>query len=229
MLEKFLDRATATTLVIMFFVCVVVYNIGYFSAVGGSMRYFFFVPTSFFDVVKSGLGMAIPLLLILLIFKPILINPVFSNSFPSASILLAMAIAVLVSNFLYFSIFSDSQNRLLALISEVSFYLFALVCFVAIVYYFLNNISPQYLIVIFFLSVVSITFLIGVVDAKIGISSSYKDVKSQILLKNDKVINANILRSVDKGIFIIIGNASSIDFIAWDESKGVKYRKVSVF
>jgi hypothetical protein len=71
---------------------------------------------------------------------------------------------------------------------------------------------------------VLLSFLVGVVDAKIAINSGDDYLKSQILLKNDRVIKADILRSGGKGIFIKTGKAQRIDFISWDEVKGVKFR-----
>ncbi len=229
MLEKLFDRSFIFLLIIMFFIYSAIYNIGYFGTLGDSLWYFLYVPITAYDIVKTGLVMIIPLILILMIFKPILINPAFNGIFPSANILLIMTILVLVSNLFYFVILSDSQNRSLSLIVEVMFYIFSSVCFISIVYYFFTNASPQSLMVIFFLSLIPITFCIGVVDAKISIISTRTETKSRILLQNDTIISANVLRSVDKGIFVIINNTASIDFITWDQIKRVKFKKVNAF
>lgn len=228
MLEKLFDRSFLVSLVV-FFVCAIIYNVGYFGTLGGSLWYFFYVPTSFFDIIKTGLMMLFALILILMVFKPILINPVFNNRFPGGVVLLMMATLVLASNFLHFSVFANSQNRSLSLVFEVMFYMFALVCFIAIVYYFLINALPQHLLTAFFLSLIPISFVIGVIDAKVSINASYHETKSYIILKNDKVVSANVLRSFDKGMFVIMGSPSNIDFIVWDQIKGVKFKKVSGF
>ncbi|MFT6332907.1 MAG: hypothetical protein ACJAW3_001256 [Lentimonas sp.] len=224
MLEKFFDRTSAISLILVFFTCALIYNIGYFNSLGGSLRYFFYVPVSFFDIISSGLWVSVMLSILLFIFKPILINPAFLGSFPNAAILLTIAVAVLLSNFLYFSIFSDSQNRMLALTFEVLFYLFATVCFIAILYYFLDGSATIAPLLVFVTSLIILSFLIGSIDAKIATTSNRSGSKSQILLKNDRVINAKVIRSVDKGIFILTGKALTVDFISWDEVKGVKFK-----
>jgi len=141
---------------------------------------------------------------------------------------LVMAVLVLASNFIYSLISSSSQNRPLILSFEILFYLSIIVCVFAIIYYFLTNSSPQALMIVFLLSLVPVAFLIGIADAKESINSSYSETKSQILLKSDKIISAKILRSFDKGIFIMV-NISSVNFIAWEDIKEIKFKKVGGF
>jgi len=227
--ENFFDRSFVAIAVAMFFVYATLYNVGYFSVFGNSWRYFFYVPTSIFDIIKTGLMMIVPLAIILLIFKPILINPAFKGIFPSPNILLIMATLVLASNLLYLVIFADSQNRLLVLILESSFYIFSIMCFLIIIYYFLTELSQQSLMIIFFISLIPISYFIGLVNAKIDINSSFYSPKSQILLKNDNVISTNILRSLDKGILVMTDSAANINFIIWDEIKEVKFKKIYNF
>ena len=224
MFEKFFDRVSVISLILIFFICALIYNVGYFSVLGGSLRYFFNVPITFLDVVNSGLWVGIILGIILFVFKPVLVNPAFAKIFPNATILLIMAVSVLLSNFLYFAIFSDSQNRMLALFFEVTFYGFAMLCFITLIYYFLDTNVPLAPFFVFVLSLVLLSYLIGVVDAKVAMNSDDQFSKSQILLKNDRVINANIVRSGGQGIFIKTDKAQRVDFISWDEIKGVKFR-----
>ena len=229
MLDDFFDRFFALSLLAVFFLCATIYNIGYFGTLGDSFWYALYVPITIFDIIKTGFVMAIPLIFILLAFKPVLINPAFKNEFPGAYVLLFVAAMVMVSNLLYFTVFIDSPNQTLSIISEASFYIFAIVCVIAIVYYLFTTASPQFLMIIFLVSLLPISLIVGIVDAKIAINSNSKNAKSQILLKNDIVINANILRSFDKGMFVIISNASSFHFVSWDEIKEVKFKKVSGF
>ena len=141
LLENFFNRSFIIIMMIMFFVYAAIYNIGYFAVFGNSWWYFFYVPTSIFDIIKTGLMMIVPLTIILLIFKKILIDPAFSGIFPSPNILLTMAVLVLASNLLYLVIFADTQNKLLSLFLEASFYLFVIICFMTIFYYFLHVFS----------------------------------------------------------------------------------------
>jgi hypothetical protein len=81
MLGKILDRF----LIILFAIFLVVsafYNIGYFTIVGGSLGFFFQMPIIFLYVLKTGFGAIIPLALILMVFKPILIDPIFNRIYP---------------------------------------------------------------------------------------------------------------------------------------------------
>jgi hypothetical protein len=228
--ENFFNRFFMVIAGAMFFVYATLYNIGYFAVFGNSWWYFFYVPTSIFDIIKTGLIMIVPLAIILLIFKPILINPAFRGIFPGPNILLSMAALVLASNVLHLVIFADSQNKPLSLVLEGSFYLFALMCFMTILYYFLTEVSPQSLMAIFFVSLVPLSYFIGVINAKIDINSTLYSNKSQILLTNDNVVSANILRSFDKGVFVITDSfANSINFITWDSIKEVKFKKIYNF
>jgi hypothetical protein len=225
MLNDIFNRSFVAIVVIMFFVYATLYNIGYFSVFGNSWWYFFYIPTSIFDIIKTGLMMIVPLAIILLIFKKILINPAFNGAFPSPNILLTMAALVLLSNLLYLVIFADSQNRLFSLILEASFYIFSIICFITIIYYFLTELAPQSLMSIFFVSLIPICYIIGLINAKIDINSSFYSNKSQILLVNNNVVSANILRSFDKGIFVMTDSAANLNFIIWDEIKEIKFRK----
>jgi hypothetical protein len=229
MLEKLFDRSFLALSVIMFFVCATIYNIGYFGTLGDSLWYFFYIPTSIFDIIKTGLIMLFPLIIVLMVFKPFFINPAFDNGFPTGTALLVMAVLVLASNFIYSLISSSSQNRPLILSFEILFYLSTIVCVFAIIYYFLTNSSPQALMIVFLLSLIPVAFLIGIADAKESINSRYSETKSQILLKSDKIISAKILRSFDKGLFVMTDSASNLNFIIWDEIKEIKFKKVYNF
>ena len=233
MQEKLSDNLFSPTFVaisaMMFFVYATLYNIGYFAVFGNSWWYFFYVPSSIFDIIKTGLAMIVPLTIILLIFKSALIDPPFRGVFPGPNTLLIIAALVLATNLLYLVIFVDSQNKLLSLVLEFLFYICVLICFITILYYFLTELSPQSLMVIFFISLIPMSYIIGLVNAKIDINSSLYSNKSQILLKNDNVISANILRSFDKGMFVMTDSAANINFITWDEIKEVKFKKVYNF
>lgn len=227
--EGFFERSFAIVLVLMFIVCSAIYNVGYFSVFGDTFWYLLYLPVTFHDIVKTGLAMLFPFLVMLLIFKPVLIDPAFNAKFPGPRILLTVAVAVLASNLLYFAIFIDSADRTYALVFECLFYICSALCFFAIIYYFASECSQQLLLSIFFASLLPLSFLFGVVDAKIAANSAIKDSKSQILLTNDKIVSANILRSFDSGMFLIINNTTSINFVSWDEVKEVKFKKVSSF
>ena len=229
LLENFFNRSFIIIMMIMFFVYAAIYNIGYFAVFGNSWWYFFYVPTSIFDIIKTGLMMIVPLAIILLIFKKILIDPAFSGIFPSPNILLIMAVLVLASNLLYLVIFADTQNKLLSLFLEASFYLFVIICFMTIFYYFLTELSEQSLIIVFFISLVPIAYFIGLINAKIDINSNSYGNKSQILLKNENVISSYVLRSFDKGILVMQNSSTNINFIMWDEVKEVKLKPVYNF
>lgn len=228
MLEKLFDRSFMVLFIVMFFVCSVAYNVAYFATLGDSMWYFFYIPSSIFDIIKTGLMMLLPLIIVLIIFKPILVNPAFTGNFPSGTVLLIMAALVLASNFLYVLVSPNLQNKSLVLAFEILFYIAALVCFIAIVYYFSADKSPQFLMIIFLLSLIPTAFLIGVADAKISVNAVYSETKSQILLSSDKVISAKILRSFDKGMLMMV-NVSSVNFVAWDGIKEVKFKRVGSF
>lgn len=230
MAEKFFDRFFMATTIIMFFICTAAYNIAYFNTLGDSIWYFFYIPITVSDMIKTGLAVCIPMLATLLVFKPILIDPAFNRKPPSPRALFISAVLVLVSNLFYFTIFIDSPDHNYSLISESAFYIFSFICLLVIVYYFSSELSQTSLLAIFFISLIPIAFLIGVIDAKFTIISSTSDAKSQILLDSNKVVNANVLRSFDKGIFLIINNnTSNVNFISWDEIKEIKFKKVTSF
>ena len=227
MVKKLLDESLVFFLLAMFFIYSISYNIGYFTTLGDSLWYFFYVPITLIDIIKVGLVMLIPLILILWVFKPLIVNPAFGGDFPRPNLLLTIAGLVLVSNFLYFVFFIDSQNKSLSLISEIAFYIFSIICLITVVYYFLNNASEHSLLTIFFISLIPITFIIGMIDAKISINFNKTETKSQILMKSNNVVNANILRSFEKGVFVMINNTNSFHFIGWDEVKEIKFKKVN--
>jgi hypothetical protein len=187
------------------------------------------LPITFNDIIKTGLSVLFPFIVALLVFKPILIDPAFNGRFPGPGILLTVAIAVLVSNLLYFAIFIDSSNAGYSLASECFFYVSLALCFFSIVYYFASEYSQQFILSIFFISLIPLAFLSGVIDAKITNYSILREAKSQILLNSDKVVRANILRSFDKGMFLMINNTNNINFISWDKIKEVKFKKVTGF
>jgi hypothetical protein len=85
------------------------------------------------------------------------------------------------------------------------------------------------LLIIFYASLILIALLIGLVDAKIMLNAKQNEAKSQILFKDEKVISANVVRSFDKGLFLIIDKKTGINFISWDEIKEVKFKKVGGF
>lgn len=229
MSEGFFDRSFAVMLVLVFFACSATYNVGYFSTFGDTFWYFLYLPITFYDIVKTGLAMLLPFLLMLIVCKPVLVDPAFNGRFPGPKILLTVAVAVLLSNLLYFAIFINSSNLNYALVSECFFYISSVLCFFAVVYYFASEYSQQFVLSIFFAGLIPLAFLFGVVDAKIAVNSTARGTKSQILLSNSKVVSANILRSFDKGMFLIIDNPSSINFVSWSEIKEVKFRKISSF
>jgi hypothetical protein len=203
--------------------------VGYFSVLGDTFLYFLYLPITFNDVVKTGLSVFFPFIVALLVFKPILIDPAFNGRFPGPGILLTAAIAVLISNLLYFAMFIDSPNAGYAVASECVFYVSLVLCFFSIVYYFASEYSQQFILSIFFASLIPLSLLFGIIDAKITNYSILKEAKSQILLNSDKVVRANILRSFDKGMFLMINNTNNINFVSWSEIKEVKFKKVTGF
>ncbi|MCE3255679.1 MAG: hypothetical protein K0R25_1173 [Rickettsiaceae bacterium] len=221
--EKLFDYSYMLLLVVMFFVCASFYNIGYFGTLGDSIWYFFYVPTTIFDIIKTGFMMIVPMTVLLLVFKPILLNPILKGELPSASFLMIMSVLVLISNFLYFAVFINSSNQSLSLLSEIAFYIFSLLCLIAVVYYFFLNTSPQILITIFLISLLPISLVIGLVDARIASDFSYIGNRSQILLQNNKVVSATILRSFEKGIFVKHGKLSAVHFISADRIQEIKF------
>ena len=141
--------------------------------------------------------------------------------------LFIIAILVLATNLSYFVVFADMPNRIFSLISEVLFYAFTIIGFFGILYHFIKDQSRQLIMVIFFCSIIPISLLIGWVNAKIDIRSVSNEAKSRILLKSNKAVSAKILRSFEKGMFVIIGSNTGVNFISWDEIKEVKFKKVS--
>ncbi|MFT6077242.1 MAG: hypothetical protein ACJATU_000437 [Rickettsiales bacterium] len=222
MLEKFFDRSFVFILLVIFLVGSAFYNVGYFTIAGGSLSYFSHMPITFLDIIKTGFGVLIPLVLLLMIFKPILIDPAFKREFPTAPLLLVMAVAVFVTNFLYFAVFIYSPNQALSIISEMAFYIFALICLLTVVYYFSSSWGAEILVTIFFFSIIPLTFLIGVADAKFDTSTRYYESKTRILLGSDKVVRANVLRSFEKGVFVIMDKSGNVNFIPWNEIKAIK-------
>ena len=82
--------------------------------------------------------------------------------------------------------------------------------------------------VVFFCSLIPISYLVGWANAKADIISTPNEAKSRILLKSNKAVSAKILRSFDKGMFVIIGSSTSgVNFISWDEIKEIKFKKVT--
>jgi hypothetical protein len=229
MLEKLFDRSLIFILVTMFFVYSVAYNIGYFYILGDSLRYFLYIPISLIDIIKTGLVLLFPLFIILIIFKPILISPIFKGSLPSGNILLVVTIILLVSILFYFVTFANTQEKMLYLAMETIFYLFSIICLAIIIYYFISGVAPQYFLIVFFLLLIPFSFTIGTTNAKFATIASVHETKSQITLKTNQVVSANILRNFDKGILIMNGNNKHTNFIAWDEIRWIKFKRVSSF
>ncbi len=120
-----------------------------------------------------------------------------------------------------------NPKEIFSLVSELLFYTFSLVCFFGILYFFTKDKPQQFLLVIFFCSLVPISLLVGWVNARIDISNASNEAKSKILLKSNKVVSAKILRSFEKGIFVLVKNDTDINFISWDEIKEAKFKRVS--
>lgn len=228
--DKINENFAIITLIISFFICSIAYNIAYFGYFGDSILYFLYIPISFFDLVKTGLFMILPLFLFLVLFKPILINPVLSGKFASPTSLLLISVMALVCNLFYFGIFVDYYDQFNSMVFESLFYSFLLIFGIGITYYFCKDKSEKSIFLIFALTLFPVAFLLGFIDARFTSYFFTSESKSQILLKTDRIVSAKILRSFDSGIFIISSNQSAINninFIPWDEIKEVKFKKVS--
>jgi len=187
------------------------------------------MPISFTDIIKTGLVLITPLLIILIVFKPILINPILNRALPNGNIMLAMTMILLLTVLCYFIIFDNTNNKMLSLFMEAMFYIFATACFAIIVYYFMSGAAPQHFLLAFFLLLIPFSFAIGTLDAKFSSISSFYESKSRITLTNDQVVSANILRNFDKGILVMGINDKYTNFITWDEIKWIKFKEVNSF
>jgi len=226
MLEKTVEKFFIPILLIAFFLMACAYNLAYFNTFGDSYSYFLYVPMGFADIIKTGLVSFLLVSIFLIIFKPIFLDPAFQGEFPGPTTLLVLSALVFISNLLYFVIFTNSRE-IYSMVSELLFYCFSLVCFFGILYFFTKDKSQQFLLVIFFCSLIPISLLVGWINARIDISNASDEAKSKILLKSNKVVSAKILRSFEKGIFVLIKSDTDINFIAWDEIKEAKFKRVS--
>jgi len=229
MIERTFEHSFAAIIFMAFFVIAIIYNIGYFNAIGDSITYFFYIPTGFTDLVKTGLYASVLVLLFLVLFKSVMINPAFKGIFPTAKLILWTSASVLICNLCYFSISINSYGKLLSLASEALLYVFAITCFFSITYHLCRNQSRQILFFIFLLSLIPTALFVGWLDAKLDVMNFSDEAKSKILLQNDKVITAKLLRSFDRGMLVMIDSSSNINFITWDQIKEVKFKRVNSF
>lgn len=229
MIERTFERCFAAIIFMAFFIIAIVYNIGYFNAIGDSLSYFFYIPIGFTDLIKTGLYASVAVLFFLTIAKTVMINPAFKTIFPSAKLILTTSAGVLICNLSYFSISINSYGKGLSLGAEALLYAFAITCFFSIVYHFCRAQSRQILFSIFLLSLIPTALLVGWFDAKLDLFNFSNEAKSKILLQNDKVITAKLLRSFDRGMLVMIDNSSNTNFITWDQIKEVKFKRVNSF
>jgi hypothetical protein len=129
----------------------------------------------------------------------------------------------------YFLILDETYDSTYYLISELAFFASSLVAFFGILYFFSSGQSKNFLIGTFFASLVIISLFSGWLSAKFEIRQAPLENKSKILLTNDKVITAKILRSFDKGILVMLNKSQDINFISWNQIKEAKFKKVTGF
>ena len=227
MLQNTIERNFIVTFIVCFFLMAVTYNLSYFYTFGDSLSFFLYVPITFVDLLKTGLMSFLFVIIFLLIFKNIFIDPVFKGEFPNVVILLIISALVFISNLFYFLILDQDPNNSYYFISEMAFFAFSLVAFFGILYFFAREQSKEFLLVAFFSSMILISFFIGWLTARVDMNSAPFESKSKILLNNDKIISASILRSFDKGILVLLSTNSDINFIPWSEIKEAKFKKVT--
>jgi len=229
MIERTFERSFAAIIFMAFFIIALVYNIGYFNAIGESISYFFYIPTGFFDLIKTGLYASVMILFFLTISKSITIDPAFKGISPSPKVILASSAGVLICNLSYFTISINSYGKTLSLAAEALLYAFAIICFFSIIYHLCKTQSRQILFSIFLLSLIPTALFVGWVDAKLDLLNFSNEAKSKILLQNDKVITAKLLRSFDRGMLVMIDSSPNINFVTWDQIKEVKFKRVNSF
>jgi len=229
MLQNTIEKNFVPLLIISFFLMAVAHNIAYFYTFGDAVAFFLYVPISFIDLVKTGLVAFLYAIIFLAIFKNIFVDPVFNNDFPSVTALLIISILVFVSNLFYFLILDASYGSTYYLIAELAFFTFSLVALFGVIYFFSREKSTNFLLGTFMSSLIMISFFTGWLSAKFDIEKAPFENKSKILLNGDKVISAKILRSFDKGILVILGKNSDINYISWDQIKEAKFKKVTGF
>lgn len=205
----------------------ITYNLAYFNTFGDSITFFLYVPMTFVDLLKTGLLSFLFTILFVIVFKNIFLDPVFKNEFPSVVTLVVLSALVFISNLFYFLILDQNYNNAYYFLSEIAFFGFSLVAFFGILYFFAREQSREFLITSFFASLILVSFFIGWLTAKIDLNAAPFESKSKILLNNDKVISASILRSFDKGILVLLSKNSDINFIPWSEIKEAKFKKVT--
>jgi hypothetical protein len=103
------------------------------------------------------------------------------------------------------------------------------VCFFSIFYHFTKTQSRQVIFTIFVLSLIPIALFVGWADAKLDTINFSEESKSKILLSNDKVVSAKLIRSLNKGMLVMIDSSTSVNFIAWDQIKEIKFKRVNSF
>jgi hypothetical protein len=136
--------------------------------------------------------------------------------------LLVGVVAIFVTNFLYFAVFINSPNKSLSIISKMALYIFVLICLVATAYRTSSSWLTEIIETISLFSITPLNFLIVVSNAKFNTSNRYYESKTRILLGIKKVFRANVLRSFEKGVFVIMDKSGNVNFIPWNEIKAIK-------
>lgn len=230
MLQNTIEKNPLVLLISFFFLMAISFNIGYFYTFGDTINFFFYIPIDLTDLIKTGLVTILYTTFFLVIFKNVFVDPVFNNSFPSVTTLLTLSVFVFISNLFYFLILDPTYNSTYYLISELAFFAFSLVAFFGILYFFIREQSKNFLLGCFFASLIAIAFFTGWLAAKFDINKAPFENKSKILLQGDKVITAKVLRSFDKGVLVMLGGkGTDINFIAWEQIKEAKFKRVSGF
>jgi hypothetical protein len=229
MLENTIEKNYFLPLIVVFFLVAITHNIAYFHTFGGSLSFFLYIPMSFTDLVKTGLVASLYLIIYIIIFQNIFIDPVINKKFPSIIFLLVLSVLVFIINIVYFLVLEDKSDNIYNLIAELLFVTFTLTAFFGIIYFFLQEKSNNFLIITFIFSLIAVSWFTGFVDARIDIWKAPREGKSKILLVGDKIISAKVLRSFSKGILVMISKNSDINFISWDQIKEAKFKRVNKY